>query len=228
MKKVLFLLIFIFLGSIFSNEIELNEEEKEYLNKKKVIKMCVDPDWFPFEIINQDNIHEGISADLIKIIKDKLNLNIELIPTKTWDETIELSQKRECDILSFLNETSKRKEWLVFTKPIFTDQNVLVGRAERKYIEDISKENLSIALPRQTAMSERFANDFPNLTIIPTSTEDEAFKLVEEYKADLTLRSLIITAYTIKKNGLFNLKIVGEPKIMRTILELVYEKMNLF
>ena len=212
MKKVLFLLIFIFLGSIFSNEIELNEEEKEYLHKKKVIKMCVDPDWFPFEIINQDNIHEGISADLIKIIKDKLNLNIELIPTKTWDETIELSQKRECDILSFLNETSKRKEWLVFTKPIFTDQNVLVGRAETKYIEDISKENLSIALPRQTAMSERFANDFPNLTIIPTSTEDEAFKLVEEYKADLTLRSMIIAAYTIKKNGLFNLKIIGEPK----------------
>lgn len=49
MKKVLFLLIFIFLGSIFSNEIELNEEEKEYLNKKKVIKMCVDPDWFPLK-----------------------------------------------------------------------------------------------------------------------------------------------------------------------------------
>lgn len=224
MKKVLFLLIFIFLGSIFSNEIELNEEEKEYLNKKKVIKMCVDPDWFPFEIINQDNIHEGISADLIKIIKDKLNLNIELIPTKTWDETIELSQKRECDILSFLNETSKRKEWLVFTKPIFTDQNVLVGRAERKYIEDISKENLSIALPRQTAMSERFANDFPNLTIIPTSTEDEAFKLVEEYKADLTLRSLIITAYTIKKNGLFNLKIVGEPKDYENYLRIGVRK----
>ncbi|AYJ79653.1 hypothetical protein AN286_05645 [Aliarcobacter cryaerophilus ATCC 43158] len=212
MKRVLFLLIFVLLGSIFSNEIELEEEEKEYLNNKKIIKMCVDPDWFPFEIINQDNVHEGISADLIKIIKDKLNLNIELIPTKNWDESIEFSKNKKCDILSFLNETPKRKEWLVFTKPIFTDQNVLIGRAERKYIEDISKENLSIALPRQTAMSERFANDFPNLIIIPTSTEDEAFKLVEEYKADLTLRSLIITAYTIKKNGLFNLKIVGEPK----------------
>lgn len=61
-------------------------------------------------------------------------------------------------------------------------------------------------------MGERFAKDFPNLTIIPTSSEDEAFKLVEEQKADLTLRSMIIAAYTIKKNGLFNLKIVGEPK----------------
>lgn len=61
-------------------------------------------------------------------------------------------------------------------------------------------------------MAERFAKDFPNLTIIPTDSEDEAFKLVEEQKADLTLRSMIVTAYTIKKNGIFNLKIIGEPK----------------
>jgi ABC-type amino acid transport substrate-binding protein len=122
------------------------------------------------------------------------------------------SKQKKCDILSFLNETPKRKEWLVFTEPIFNDPNVLVGRIEKSYIDDISKVNLSIALPKNTAMGERFAKDFPNLTIIPTTSEDEAFKLVEEQKADLTLRSMIITAYTIKKNGLFNLKIVGEPK----------------
>lgn len=174
--------------------------------------MCIDPDWEPFEKINKYDLHEGISADIIKLISDKLNIKIELIITKTWDESIIFSKNKKCDILSFLNETPKRKEWLVFTEPIFTDSNVLVGRSEKSYIEDISKVNLSIALPRETAMGERFAKDFPNLTIIPTITEDEAFKLVENQKADLTLRSMIIAAYTIKKNGLFNLKIIGEPK----------------
>ena len=162
--------------------------------------------------INRNGIHEGISADIIKLISEKLNLKIELINTKDWDESISFSKERKCDIMSFLNETPKRKEWLTFTEPIFNDANVLVGRSEKTYIEDISKVNLSIALPKETAMSERFAKDFPNLTIIPTTSEDEAFKLVSEQKADLTLRSMIIAAYTIKKNGLFNLKIVGEPK----------------
>ncbi|MFY4748627.1 transporter substrate-binding domain-containing protein [Aliarcobacter butzleri] len=210
MKKLLFLSIFIFTTSIFS--LELNDEEISYLQNKQVITMCVDPDWFPFEKINENGVHEGISADIIKLISEKLDIQINLINTKTWDDSIQFSKDKKCDILSFLNETPKRKEWLIFTEPIFIDPNVLVGRSERKYIEDISKVNLSVALPRETAMAEKFAKDFPNLTIIPTSTEDEAFKLVEEYKADLTLRSLIITAYTIKKNGLFNLKIVGEPK----------------
>ncbi len=210
MKKLL--LLFITFYSLYGDNIDLDENEINYLKNKKVITMCVDPDWEPFEKINRNGIHEGISADIIKLISDKLNIKIELINTKTWDESIAFSKEIKCDILSFLNESPKRKEWLIFTEPIFTDPNVLVGRAERNYIEDISKVNLSIALPRETAMSERFAKDFPNLTIIPTTTEDEAFKLVEEQKADLTLRSMIITAYTIKKNGLFNLKIVGEPK----------------
>lgn len=211
MRKLLFLL-FVFLSSLYAKNIELSEKELNYLKQKQIITMCVDPDWEPFEKINKDGIHEGISADLIEIISNKLNLDIKLITTISWDESVNYSKEKKCDILSFLNETQKRKEWLTFTKPIFTDPNVLVGRSEKTYIEDISKVNLSIALPRETAITERFAKDFPNLTIIPTSTEDEAFKLVEEQKADLTLRSMIITAYTIKKNGLFNLKIIGEPK----------------
>ena len=211
MKKLFILLLF--LSSLYCGQIELTQKELSYLStKQNVITMCVDPDWEPFEKINKNGIHEGISADIIKIIQKKLNIEIKLIHTKTWDESIAFSKEKKCDILSFLNETPKRKEWLVFTEPIFTDPNVLVGRIEKPYIEDISKVNLSIALPRETAMAERFAKDFPNLTIIPTTTEEEAFKLVSEQKADITLRSMIITAYAIKKEGIFNLKIIGEPK----------------
>lgn len=213
MNKLFYVLFLLLVNlSLKAETITLNEEELNYLKNKKFITMCVDPDWEPFEKINKDGLYEGISADLIKLISNKLNINIELISTKNWEESILFSKQRKCDIVSFLNETQKRKEWLTFTKVIFTDSNVLVGRSERKFIEDISKVNLSVALPRETAMGERFTQDFPNLTIIPTNTEDEAFKLVEDHKADLTLRSMIVTAYTIKKNGLFNLKIVGEPK----------------
>ena len=191
--------------------IELSPQEQNYLaQSKNTITMCVDPDWEPFEKINEKNKHEGIAADIIQLLASRLGVTIRLIPTKSWQESLEYSKAGKCDIMSFLNETPQRKEWLFFTEPIFSDPNVLVGRSELEYIEDISKENLSIALPQGTAMAEFFARDFPNLTIIPTVTESQAFRLVEEKKADLTLRSLIVAAYTIKKEGLFNLKIVGE------------------
>lgn len=39
--------------------IKLTADEYRYLKKKKVITMCVDPDWLPFEHINEQGEHEG-------------------------------------------------------------------------------------------------------------------------------------------------------------------------
>lgn len=181
MYKILYIILLLNV-SLFSSKIDLTHQEQEYLNTKQVIKMCVDPDWEPFEIINKNGIHEGIAGDLIRLIQKRLDIKIILVPTKSWEESLEKSKNYECDIMSFLNQTPKREEWLTFTEPIFKDPNVLVGRAENQYIEDLSKIKASIALPYGTAMSELFALDFPNLTIIPTVTENEAFKLVEEKK----------------------------------------------
>jgi diguanylate cyclase (GGDEF)-like protein len=50
----------------------------------------------------------------------------------------------------------------------------------------------------------------PNLHIILTDSEPEAMTLVSERKADLTVRSLIVAAHAIRKQGLFNLKIAGQ------------------
>ena len=61
----------------------LNDKENEYLEKKKSIKMCVDPDWMPFEKI-ENGKHIGIAADYIKLIEEKIKKPITLVPTKTW------------------------------------------------------------------------------------------------------------------------------------------------
>jgi two-component system, NarL family, sensor histidine kinase EvgS len=45
--------------------IPLNTQEESYLNKKNQITMCVDPDWEPFEILNDKKEHVGIAADII-------------------------------------------------------------------------------------------------------------------------------------------------------------------
>ncbi|MFA7092120.1 MAG: transporter substrate-binding domain-containing protein [Arcobacteraceae bacterium] len=204
---------FIFLSLLYSTlfSLTLNEEQKAYLKQKKEITLCVDPDWEPFEIINSKGEHEGIAADLIALVAQRLNINITLVPTKTWTETLRFSQYKMCDILSFLNDTPEQRRWLTFTEPIFSDPNVLIARNDYPMITDLSKLKATIAFPKGTAMYEKFAKDFPNLIFVPVDSEAEAFTLVENKKVDLTLRSLIVTAYTIKKEGLFNLKIVGKP-----------------
>jgi two-component system, NarL family, sensor histidine kinase EvgS len=210
-----------------NNNISLTKKEELYLSNKSIITMCIDPNWEPFEKIDKHGKHVGISADIIKLITDRLNIQIKLIPTKNWEESLAFSKNKKCDILSFLNETPKRKEWLNFTNTLFTDENVIIGRNETPIIKNLSKIKASIAIPKETAMYERIQKDFPNLVIIPVNSEEEAFKYVEERKADLTIRSLIVSAFAIKENGYFNLDILNQPNGYENYLKIGVQKDDL-
>ncbi|AGX87882.1 diguanylate cyclase [Candidatus Symbiobacter mobilis] len=192
-------------------EIALTPEEREYLRRIPAIKMCVDPDWTPFEHIDKQGRHVGIAADLVQRVAQRVGLRIDLYPTKTWEESVAASKVGHCHILSFLNQTPSREEWLSFTDPIFYDQNIIITREEHPYIGDIrGLKDERVALPGGTMVEERIRRDFPNLVIVTTGSESEAVSLVSERKAELTVRSLIVAAYAIKKEGLFNLKIAGQ------------------
>ncbi|CAH2601783.1 Diguanylate cyclase [Rhodovastum atsumiense] len=175
------------------------------------VRFCVDPDWAPYEIINQAGIHEGIAADLLRLAADRAGLRLQLVPTRDWEDSIAASRRGDCDLLSFLNRTPKRDEWLVFTEPIFIDTNVIITREEHLYVDDLAAlSHETIVLPKGTSIEEGVRRDFPNLSVITTESEADAFAMVSGRKADMTMRSLTIAVYTIKKEGWFNLKISGQ------------------
>lgn len=179
--------------------------------QEKHINFCVDPDWYPYESINLKGEYVGIAADLIELISKKSNISYSIIRTSNWEESIEFSKKGFCDALAFLNKTPQRDEWLEFSEPYFSDPNVIVAREKSEYISDLAAlTNTRIALPKGSSILEKVKRDFPHLQILEVTSEEEAFEFVSKNKADITLRSLTMAVYTIKKNGWFNLKVAGE------------------
>lgn len=175
------------------------------------VTFCIDPDWPPYEVVDALGNHEGIAGDLLRLVAERAGLRLQLVRTKDWDESIAASQAGRCTMLSFLNQTPKRDAWLLFTEPLFVDPNVIVTREEHPFVADlaaVSRETL--ALPKGTSIEERIRRDFPALKIVLTDTEAEAFAMVSQRKADMTIRSMIVAVYTIKKEGWFNLKISGQ------------------
>ena len=85
-KEIVFSIMAIFLSVNIANasetRINLTPQEKAYLQKTDTIKMCVDPDWAPFERINEQGRHEGIAADLVQLVAQRVGLRIELYPVK--------------------------------------------------------------------------------------------------------------------------------------------------
>lgn len=200
------LIVFLSLASLFSSAGRSLADETV-----ATATFCVDPDWPPYEIINSNGVHEGIAADLLRLTAERAGVTLKLVRTKDWDESVAASKRGDCEALSFLNQTPKRDEWLIFTDPIFTDPNVVITREQHSYISDLAElPGHTIALPKGTSIEERVRRDYPNLRVVAAESESEAFAMVSDRRADLTIRSMTVAVYTIKREGWFNLKISGQ------------------
>lgn len=189
----------------------LTEAERAYLDELGPVYFCCDPDWEPYERLVAESDYVGIAADLVRLIAGRSGVNLRLLPTRDWSASLEASARGDCLVLAFLNRTPERERWLIFTDPYFEDPTVIIAREDHEYISDLSRlDNVTVALPRGTSIEERIRRDYPRLAIILTDSERSAMDAVSERRADLTLRSLAVAAYTIRKEGYFNLKIAGQ------------------
>lgn len=115
-------LFLLFFSYLCADKLLLTDFYQTYLATKGNITMCVHSDRELFEkiiLIHDKALPIGISADIIALIAKRLELIIELVPTKSWEESLQFSKEKRCDILSFENKTPKTEQWLMFTEPIF-------------------------------------------------------------------------------------------------------------
>lgn len=191
--------------------IQLTVEERAYLRRLGPIKICPDPDWAPFQVRDEEGRFHGIAIDLLELIARRLQLDFTYVTVRDWDEALALARAGRVQVLHFLNQSPQRDTWLNFTAPLLVDPNVFITRAEHAFITDATQlSDEVIALPVGTSVEERVRRDFPNLKVLAVQSEADAFDAVSYRAADLTLRSLTVAAYTIRKEGLFNLEIAGQ------------------
>src|SRR5512147_2358223 len=116
-KLICFLILisYPFRGYAQPSIIQLSEDEKAWLNTHPDIKMVGDPDWLPFEAFDEKGNYVGIVSEFINLIEKQLKINIEIIPTKSWSESVELVKSGKVDLISETDE-SDLKEILHFTK----------------------------------------------------------------------------------------------------------------
>ncbi|MDD2896496.1 MAG: ABC transporter substrate-binding protein [Aliarcobacter sp.] len=199
---------------IYSKHLEdnflLNKEEKTYLEKKESIKMCVDPDWMPFEKIEK-NKHVGIAADYIKLIEKKINKTITLVPTKTWSESLEYGKNRACDIFSLVMKTPQREKYLNFTKPYLELPLVVAADINTPFVDNILQiKDKKLAMVKDYAFAEILESKYPDIQFINVQNLNEGLELVRKGQVYGFIDTLASIGYNIQNNYIGQLKIAGK------------------
>ncbi len=188
----------------------LTDKERKYLQNKKQIKICIDPDWMPFEKIEEGK-HIGISAAYLQLISAKIGIPFALVPTKTWNNSIEFAKKRKCDIFSLAMKTTKRKKYMNFTKPYITAPLVVATTNDKFFISKIKDlQGKSIGIGRNYAQKELLENKYPMINFIEVSNLKKGLEEVIKGSLFGYIDSLITMTYQIQKYFPTELKIAGQ------------------
>jgi ABC-type amino acid transport substrate-binding protein len=194
-------------------KITLTVNEKLYL-KNNTIKMCIDPDWYPFEFIDENGEYNGLISDLFKKVESNLNAKVTVIKTKEWKESLDFLKNRKCDITASAQKTKKRSKYLNFTKPYVTSPLVIATNEHRNFIDDFQKvKDKTFAIVKGYASIEVIKEIYPNIKIIEVDNIKDGLIQVAKNRVFGFIDTVPTIVASIKKNALYNIKINGKVDI---------------
>ncbi|WP_321312352.1 transporter substrate-binding domain-containing protein [Halarcobacter sp.] len=199
-----------FLKDLANLPIIFTKDEIDYLDKKSHINLCVDPDWMPYEKI-ENHKHIGIVADYMKDFEKKIGIPLKLIETKDWTQSLEYMKNRRCDILSFVMDIKSRQGYMNFTKPYVKAPLVLVTKRNVSFISDLSAlKNKKIGIQKNFAYNEIIRRKYPDLEIVDVNHLRDGLKRVERGEIFGQVTTHLNVAYAFQEEYYGSLQISGK------------------
>ncbi|WP_164852308.1 diguanylate cyclase [Rheinheimera riviphila] len=185
-------------------------EEIAYLKQKQQLRYCIDPNWLPFEALDAQQKHIGMSADYLKLLGQLLPLTMQLVPTKDWSESLLFLQQQRCDFLPLAMRTPSREKFLLFTKPYLTIPSVIATTIDKPYLEDLHQvAKMPIGIRRGFGFIELYQAQYPDLQIIPYDSYEEGLLQVQSGLLYGFLGNMGSISFSLQQNKMTNLKISG-------------------
>lgn len=198
--------------------VTFSPEEIRYLKKRGDITICVDPDWLPYEAINQRGEHVGVSADLIQLIAGRLGKNIRVVATRDWEESLRFAKNRKCDMLPLASKTPHRTIYMDFTEPYLSFPNVIATRMDELFVESIEQiHGRRIGVVKGHSLVETLARDYPNLSLVQVESVSDGLEMVRQGNIFGFIGAVATIGQAIQEEDYLDVKITGNLGLTRNL-----------
>lgn len=224
MLKQLF--AFVFLVSIlFAQNSTLNTQnetptftqaELKWMREHPVIRFTGDPDWLPFEAFD-DGKYIGIVAEYLKLVDDYLPLEIKVIPSTSWSDSVNMAETNQVDMLSETTD-SKLSSELIFTKAYIENPIVIVMKNSDIYIDSVDDiKGKTIAILKDYGYTSKIKQKYPDMVFFEVDNIKDALLGVSTGRYDALIADLGLCSYSIATMGINNVNIVGRTEFTTQI-----------
>lgn len=189
---------------------ELSDTEKAYLEAKKEIKVCSDPNWMPFEKIENDKL-KGLSVDYLNLIEPIIGIPFTLVPTVSWDDSLRYAKERKCDMFSLAMSTPENERFMDYTKPYLSTPIVIATTNDKFFIAKVEKIlDKKIGVVKGYSLVALLKREYPTIQLIEVKNIKEGLEKVARGELYGYVDSLMTVGYMIQKEYPTMLKIAGK------------------
>jgi serine phosphatase RsbU (regulator of sigma subunit) len=192
------------------NGLKFTPSEEAWIAAQDTLYFGYDPEWMPYEFVNDKGEHDGITKAIIQRVHERSGLNLKPYPGLTWSTSVDALKSDHVQLLACLGITDEREEFMSFTSNYLSSPFVIINAKDGKFvggIEDI--QDLRVALPKGYLITEKIEKDYPEIDIIYTNNIEEAFLQIITNRADVTLDLLHVASYYMNYKGFDNLQIAA-------------------
>lgn len=189
-------------------KVKLTKQEQLYIQQYPTIKVHSVEDWHPFNFI-ENGIASGYNNDLIRLVANKVGLDIEFIFGYQWNEYLEKLRNKEIDVISNIKVTLERQKYMLFThNSALTSVDGLLTRQGEHFSTDFS-DIKSIAIIKGFFYGELLASNFPHIRVKLTANTEQSIEQLLLGNVDAVLNSYDTFNYYIQHSA--NNEVINTP-----------------
>jgi len=207
------------------SRINLNSYEIEWLEDHGTIRVSNDQSRIPFNF-NNNGVPEGFSVDYVKLLAEKLGVEIDFISRPVRSDFLEMMRRGELDVLLDEAINPRHQENFLFTEPYgsYSLSFFIHEKAKLKSLEDLYGK--TIVIPGSSFIRD-FFEAYPQISILKVYSIKEAVEEFLRGNADAIFGPDLIIRSLADEAGITNLKtgdVFGQTQIQPIQIHMaVYE-----
>jgi len=199
----------------------LTEAEQAWLAKHPSIRIGGESDWPPFDFIGDNGIHQGLTADYLQLLSQRLGVKFEVVTDKPWPVIIDQLKNKNLDAIGAMAKSDEREQFALFTRPYSTFSSVIFTRKDYPLVAKIDDlVNKTVVIEQDYYLHEVLQKKYPNIELLVVNDTLQALEALSQGRAEAYIGTLAVAVYLLGKHFITNVKVSGNTPFSGTELNI--------
>lgn len=191
----------------FRDKVPLTVAERQWLNQHQQIRVGVMSDWRPVEFVDEKGEAQGITADILKLLNQRLEVQFVPQPYDDWNLLLEDFKAGKLQMVANISDLPQRRSFSSFSLDYWTLQWIMIGKHDAAFDAKVAQmPGQRIAIMRDYQFVRQLKKDFKQHRIIAVDSLDEALEMVVSGQADFALDTVLASGVALRDPRYVNLR----------------------